>query len=758
MFHPFVQSYDPSKQMVAPCGRLVVNATRGGGGRRRTKEERIRVRHYDDDGHVALVPRRQRILPIVMFHLLLLPGSSRAGNSPVSLTTSTLVIPEPTSTTRTRTTNTPVAMITTRNFQVVPLSSPLCSVERSSSQRRRMNMNGRHQSVHVQRLTQRLAPALPTGTRLCAVPRALASVVTLSSSPSWWSPTFLGTASCFVTWLAVALLGYVMEQRILRDSAILVTLTLSALLCQPSPILSDLCWTTFLPASLAFLLLSLDSTGNNKATPPDVSPRRRNSSTFSDGDNRDSISQSIKRLMVPFCFASLGSVLGCVLVFVLCCYCCSTTGGAAVVTGPWLLAPNEARIALSCLTASFIGGSVNFFSTAHIILREVASSSSSLSSATTSSVGTMTNVISSMATADVVVMAVYFAVLSSAVSSMKLRNWFDASASPQNSSNKTSGQANLVMMSNNNESNSEEKERGGESDTATVSGTETTTRQLPVSKTTSAEQSWVGQAQGTIVASSMALAIVRFATSVEHGLSSILPGLACGVVATLTPWIQQQLNNISHSSCWSKNNKNKAPFLILPLCWRQWYQARYGVVVSQASRPLSQLSFLLMFVCLGSESSATLFMNGCLTDNNNVNNDTGSWLQSGPACCIVSMLVLAVHGSVTLLGSWLWAARCRRGGDRNNHKSHNNNRISLEDVLVASNAAIGGPATAAAFCGRLCLPHSRGNTNKIEDEEDNHRDLKGLTFAATFWGIVGYALGTTVGVLTYRLLGVIGDR
>lgn len=60
--------------------------------------------------------------------------------------------------------------------------------------------------------------------------------------------------------------------------------------------------------------------------------------------------------------------------------------------------------------------------------------------------------------------------------------------------------------------------------------------------------------------------------------------------------------------------------------------------------------------------------------------------------------------------------------------------IKLEHVLVASNAAIGGPATAAAFA---C-----GQTSANVD----------LANAATVWGVVGYAIGTGIGICLYELL------
>ena len=65
--------------------------------------------------------------------------------------------------------------------------------------------------------------------------------------------------------------------------------------------------------------------------------------------------------------------------------------------------------------------------------------------------------------------------------------------------------------------------------------------------------------------------------------------------------------------------------------------------------------------------------------------------------------------------------------------------LDLEDVWIASNAAIGGPVTAAAFCSRM-------------KKRDPYK-LQGRTIAATVWGVVGYAIGTFLGVLAYRTVG-----
>jgi uncharacterized membrane protein len=121
--------------------------------------------------------------------------------------------------------------------------------------------------------------------------------------------------------------------------------------------------------------------------------------------------------------------------------------------------------------------------------------------------------------------------------------------------------------------------------------------------------------------------------------------------------------------------------------------------MKEVAAPLAEWCFLCLFASIG--MSANL----------------GQALRSGPSCLLFSLTALIVHVVIVFSGSL-------RIGSR------------LEDVLVASNAAVGGPATAAAFSGRI-PKSSRSN---------------GLFMAATVWGVVGYAVGTTIGVTMYRLL------
>ena len=70
--------------------------------------------------------------------------------------------------------------------------------------------------------------------------------------------------------------------------------------------------------------------------------------------------------------------------------------------------------------------------------------------------------------------------------------------------------------------------------------------------------------------------------------------------------------------------------------------------------------------------------------------------------------------------------------------------LSVEEVVIASNTAICGPATAAALVAKMMATDMSNTLNKTE--------WKGLALAGTFWGIVGYAFATYIGVSISRAL------
>jgi uncharacterized membrane protein len=126
--------------------------------------------------------------------------------------------------------------------------------------------------------------------------------------------------------------------------------------------LYDACWTWVLPASLALLLLVYQPPPNKNVT------------------SSSSISSCIRRMTGPFGMASIGLLLGCWISY------------QCALQLNWFGSKEYAKTATWCLVVSYVRGSVNLFATAKVI-------------------GAHPNLLGSMATADLLAMAIYFSIL-----------------------------------------------------------------------------------------------------------------------------------------------------------------------------------------------------------------------------------------------------------------------------------------------------------------------------------------------------------
>jgi uncharacterized membrane protein len=409
--------------------------------------------------------------------------------------------------------------------------------------------------------------------------------------------------------------------------------------------LLDMGWQVFLPASLVFLLLSLDQSETSQPT---------DSADLLDRSFSSSI--AIRRLALPFVVACVGSVAGCAASYFASrqCWCWGSSTSSSLSS--WgqaaarrlLLPPRDAALAASCLAASFVGGSVNFFATAAIVV--VGPHATPHARA----------LVSSMASVDLMVMAAYFASLGTMLQSKTLKKWFG-----------------------------DDPEEHDESSTAPSVAVERNLYGARRPLTVDPSRRWQANGVGIVLASALALLVVRLARFVERQLAPAIPGTACAFIAIAIPALQRL--SLTERAIWTN--------------------------MRRVSRPLSTYSFLWLFATIGMSIDIT------------------ETLQEGPACLVFSIAALLVHMGVTLLGCWLlgWKQGHRR--DLSSDKGAWTSAIRLEEALIASNAAIGGPATAAAFCGQL---------------SDSNRRKAGLTVAATAYGVIGYGIGTTIGVTMFR--------
>jgi uncharacterized membrane protein len=129
--------------------------------------------------------------------------------------------------------------------------------------------------------------------------------------------------------------------------------------------------------------------------------------------------------------------------------------------------------------------------------------------------------------------------------------------------------------------------------------------------------------------------------------------------------------------------------------------------IRSVSISLSDICFYLLFAAISASANLREAV------------QLGGWHFLSSA--IFASMTLAIH-FLTLFGGSLAVQRFTL------------KRLGLEEILVASNAAIGGPLTAAEFANRT------------------GRRRRGLTMAATVWGVFGYIVATDVGVTLTRIL------
>eukprot|EP00545_Synedropsis_sp_CCMP1620_P004976 CAMPEP_0119031000 /NCGR_PEP_ID=MMETSP1176-20130426/41315_1 /TAXON_ID=265551 /ORGANISM="Synedropsis recta cf, Strain CCMP1620" /LENGTH=459 /DNA_ID=CAMNT_0006987381 /DNA_START=971 /DNA_END=2347 /DNA_ORIENTATION=- len=416
--------------------------------------------------------------------------------------------------------------------------------------------------------------------------------------------------------LVSTIVGSFSEQSI-PNSGILSTLISSAILSNlgwipPTHALYDWCWSVVLPASLALLLLQEEV----------------QSAATGDLSNKPS---GMLAVGLAFGVASIASMIGCTTSFLVC----------RSFSSLWL-PPANAAVAGGCLCASYIGGSINFFSAARLLHAK-------------------SSLLSAMAAADLLVMAVYFAWLVAALQNRRLLKWFGDSEGGTASLSETAAATTELSTPAPNELSSSNR-------TESVS--------LPT------------KISASVLVSLLAWSMATLANHVERILNPIVSGTSCAIICLLATIVQRFIMPSMTTKLGSSHPK------------------RFWNTMRQMATPLGAFSFQLFFAAVG------------------ISANLGQALQAGPASLWFSATALGIHMLVTLGGCLGWNRLLRMRSPESKH------RLQLKHVLVASNAAIGGPATAAAYAGQ---------------------QQTGLTVAATVWGVVGYGVGTSLGVALSRI-------
>ncbi len=433
----------------------------------------------------------------------------------------------------------------------------------------------------------------------------------------------------------------------------------------------DWCWSKILPASLVFALLASSSANGAESN------RTATSEIGNNNEVNDITIETIKGMALPFAVGSLGSILGCVASFLF-----------IEIPAPSTVIPARysSAILAGCLCASYIGGTVNFFATAKLSTALLGDKSISMGS-----------LFGSMAAADLVVMAFYFALLGSATKSEWLqrvfpsRNWIgkkDISEAPKNyrPDNFADGRSNGKR------------------------------KQNPMK---------ASSVVGAIIASCIAIACVSVATRLENLVTKFPspfnpPGTMCAFLALL---------GLLSDKCVSISARMVGKL----------FQSASGLLchlshaigqISATSPFLSDLCFYLLFAAVGTTA------------------DVSSALAGGPVALAFASLALVIHAFIAFFGTWVGTQLAVWTRTAFGH----NLRFrwpctSWEEVLIASNAAIGGPSTAAAFAAGLVPKSSNLKENVIRNKYK-----RALVLGASIWGVFGYAIGTSIGVSVTKVL------
>jgi len=178
----------------------------------------------------------------------------------------------------------------------------------------------------------------------------------------------------------------------------------------------------------------------------------------------------------------------------------------------------------------------------------------------------------------------------------------------------------------------------------------------------------------------------------------MIPGVACAGIVALGSLARIQLQKISQLA--SRRPGRRSLFNTIRILTSNF---------NNVTGPMSSACFSLLFASIG------------------VSANLEQTLRFGPSSFVFAMVALCVHVCVLIIGS--------------SGVTKFMLPLSLEEVMVASNAAIGGPATAAAFAG----------ASSIEGNDSNIR-RRGLIMAATIFGVTGYAIATSIGVALATLL------
>jgi len=209
----------------------------------------------------------------------------------------------------------------------------------------------------------------------------------------------------------------------------------------------------------------------------------------------------------------------------------------------------------------------------------------------------------------------------------------------------------------------------------------------------------------TALAIMLVLSIVEASNSFEKYTSHLVPGLGCAAVAMIAMFVNTVLESTAAKA--QRGTSQMARFV-----------SDFSNDLKQIGGPMSDLCFMALFAAIGVSANLKKAM------------------ARGGSTLVFALLALLVHFLTLGLGSFSvmkTVPKLIRG-------SKTIFPLALEEILVSSNAAIGGASTAAGFAG------------SISETQISKGQKRGLITAATFYGVVGYACATTIGVFLTKVL------
>ena len=399
---------------------------------------------------------------------------------------------------------------------------------------------------------------------------------------------------------------------------------------------------------------------------------------------RDAAKEEIGAVSVPFVIGCIGSVLGCLVAFFVSVLGRENTSRAHshILKGRkhffWLPGHLLLKPAEAAVAAGCLCASYIGGSANYFSCARIISQSVDIPDYDGAS-GVLSGTFGSSAS-DLLIMALYFSTVTASLSSTILQRWFPGRVTASRTSENDS-----LHPDNNDPAQRKRRE---------------SLRRRILAKILLKKRRYRRRAVAAMILVPLSLLIVQVADSLET--LSKFPGMGSLAISVLSIGISRLLRSfINHFD----ERQRHGPVALLS-------------EMNHISSTLSDVCFYMLFASIGSTANlgSAIFQSG--------------WHSA--SSFIFAAIALGVHIAVIVFGSL---------GVERLFPSFQFFPLGIDEIAVASNAAIGGPVTAAAVAAGLAT-----------EEDSSQSRRKGLILAASVWGIVGYAVATAAGVALCKVL------